>query len=268
MRWCSREEGIGACCCWASFGAPGSAPGGAPIESSDELQPARPRPSSATSASRRAVIAGLETASRACPICGALYCGTRASPSSDAIHPLRKKFFRKRMDPRAKPGGDTCRCETAVCLTAMSTTAILRSVPFGDLDLLGMGRLDPRPAALFDPSAHPHAAIFELSRVDAGGGEGALIAFQDGDRQSLRPAPPEIHIYGAAALANGQHLAFHHREMAALGVELCPVLGRHDGIIRFAPEAKLGVPRAALARQQLRGAGPGICRDPRKSALQ
>jgi hypothetical protein len=35
-----------------------------------------------------AVIAGLDTSSRACPTCGALYCRTRASPSSVAIHRL------------------------------------------------------------------------------------------------------------------------------------------------------------------------------------
>src|SRR5262245_20558224 len=41
MRWCSREVGAGGCgCCWACCGASGSEPGGAPIESSDELQPA------------------------------------------------------------------------------------------------------------------------------------------------------------------------------------------------------------------------------------
>src|SRR5499433_243168 len=41
MRWCSREVGAGGCgCCWACRGASGSEPGGAPIESSAELQPA------------------------------------------------------------------------------------------------------------------------------------------------------------------------------------------------------------------------------------
>src|SRR5262249_62038656 len=33
-------------------------------------------------------------------------CGTRASPSSGAIHPLRKSFLRRTMDPRVKPAGD------------------------------------------------------------------------------------------------------------------------------------------------------------------
>src|ERR1700745_1274006 len=41
MRSCSREVGAGGCgCCWACRGASGSEPGGAPIESSAELQPA------------------------------------------------------------------------------------------------------------------------------------------------------------------------------------------------------------------------------------
>src|ERR1700757_5356842 len=52
------------------------------------------------------VIAGLETASRVYPTCGALYCATRASPSCVAIHPIRKKILTKKMDPRVEPAGD------------------------------------------------------------------------------------------------------------------------------------------------------------------
>jgi len=29
-----------------------------------------------------------------------------------AIHPLRKKFFRRMMNPRVKPAGDACGCGT------------------------------------------------------------------------------------------------------------------------------------------------------------
>jgi len=29
-----------------------------------------------------------------------------------AIHPLRKKFLRRTMDPRVKPAGDACGCGT------------------------------------------------------------------------------------------------------------------------------------------------------------
>src|ERR1700674_5241173 len=80
------------------------------------------------------------------------------------------------------------------------------SIPLCDLDLLRAGGLDPRPAALFHPSTHPHAAVFEPFRLEAHGGEIALIAFQDGDRERLRPSPPEIHIDCAPALADRQHL--------------------------------------------------------------
>ena len=53
------------------------------------------------------------------------------------------------------------------------------SVPFGDLDLLRAGGLDPRPVALFDPSADPNAAVFKSFRLDAGGGEHPLVALRE-----------------------------------------------------------------------------------------
>src|SRR5215470_5612117 len=59
-----------------------------------------------TRAAIAVVIAGLDTASRVNPTCGALYCATRASPSCGAIHPVRKKLLTKKMDPRVKPAGD------------------------------------------------------------------------------------------------------------------------------------------------------------------
>jgi hypothetical protein len=59
------------------------------------------------------------------------------------------------------------------------------SVPFGDLDLLRAGSLDPRPVALLDPSADPNAAVFKPFRLDASGGEHPLVALQNGHRESL-----------------------------------------------------------------------------------
>src|SRR5262245_46972737 len=126
------------------------------------------------------------------------------------------------------------------------------SVALGDFDLLGMHGLDPRPVALLEPSAHPDAAVLELSRLHSRGGKGALMALEDRDRESLRPPPPEIHVNRASALADRRHLAFHHGEMAALGCKLGRALGAEDDIIRFAPQAKLGLARGPLLRQQFR----------------
>jgi len=44
--------------------------------------------------------------------------------------------------------------------------------------------------------------------------------------------------------------------MAALGHQLGPALGRDDDIIRFAPEAKLGLARGPFPCQKLIGARP------------
>src|SRR5262245_5510670 len=54
MRWCSRlSPPAGRCCCACCLSGTGSVPGGAPTDSSDELQPASSRPSAAIAASRR-----------------------------------------------------------------------------------------------------------------------------------------------------------------------------------------------------------------------
>src|SRR5262245_40785809 len=220
MRWCSREVGAGGCgCCWACCGASGSEPGGAPIESSDELQP--------------------------------------ASRSANAAAPAGAKRLAPRM---------------LGCLTAASTMAFLRvpSVALGDLDLLRAGDLDARAVALLDPSAHPDAAVFELLRLYAGGSEDALIALRDRDGQRLRPSPAEIHVDRACTLADRQHVTFRHGETAALGRKLRPALGRHDDIIRFTPEAKLGAARPSFLSQKLRGARPiaDMGRNPCESSCQ
>src|SRR6266545_6452546 len=51
------------------------------------------------SPAHHAVIAGLDTASRACPTCAAYKSGSRASPSSGAIHPSSKRWT-----PGSSPG--------------------------------------------------------------------------------------------------------------------------------------------------------------------
>src|SRR6516162_3237096 len=73
---------------------------------------------------------------------------------------------------------------------------------FGNLDLPGMHRLDPRPIALLDETAHPQAQIRQPMRIEPGKDEIALITFQDRHRQRFRPAPSEIHVDGACTLAD------------------------------------------------------------------
>src|SRR5215467_3612695 len=169
------------------------------------------------------------------------------------------------------PGGDAFCRETAAGLTATPTRRSSPSVAFGDLDLLRARGFDARPVAVLHPSAHADAAVLQRLRFQAGGSEAALVAFQDRDRERLRPLPPEIHIYRACGLANRQHLAFHQREPAALGGELGRPVGGHDHIIWSAPEAKLGLARRPFPRQQLGRAGavggliPDPGRNPRKS---
>src|SRR5262249_15658344 len=119
--------------------------------------------------------------------------------------------------------------------------------------LLRPRRLDPRPVALFDEAAPPHAATLERSRRKPGGDEATLVSFRDGHRQPLRPSPPEIHVDDAAALADGPYFAFHHRETAALGDELRESLGPDHGIIRFGPKAKLALLGRPLAGEKLVG---------------
>ena len=120
----------------------------------------------------------------------------------------------------------------------------------------GRVSLDARPVALLDPPADPNATIFKPFRLYAGGGEHPLIALQNGHRESLRPLSPEIHVYRASALADRPHLAFRQYEMAAFGHKLGPALGRDDDIIRFAPQAKLGLASGPFPRQKLVGARP------------
>ena len=122
-------------------------------------------------------------------------------------------------------------------------------------------------------STHPRTrtlTIFKPFRLYAGGSEHPLIALQNGHRECLRPLSPEIHVYRASALADRPHLAFRQYEMAAFGHKLGPALGRDDDIIRFAPQAKLGLASGPFPRQQLVGARPfpDMGGDPGESSRQ
>src|SRR5678816_3282846 len=94
--------------------------------------------------------------------------------------PLRNDLFPK-TGPHPRSGSRTC------------FSGSLRH-----LYLLGTRRLHPGAAPLFDPSAYPHALACKRLRLETGGRESALVALGDGDREILRPAPPEIHVNGAS----------------------------------------------------------------------
>jgi hypothetical protein len=142
MRWCSSWLGSGGSSDGIASrrGGSGSDPGGAPTDSSAELHPAS---TSASAAANRAL-----------------------QPEASG---------------RVPPGrGSRCaRANVHACLSVPSTVAGLRvwSVSIGELDLLRVVGLDSRSVAILDPSAHPHAAVFQHFRHYAGGREGALMAF-------------------------------------------------------------------------------------------
>src|SRR5262252_1035789 len=87
-----------------------------------------------------------------------------------------------------------------------------RSPVRDDLDLLRPGRLDPRAAALLDPPPHHHAPAGEPA-----------------------PAPPEIDVNGAAALAHRHHFSLDQCEATPLGREPHRVLGLLRKISRIGP---------------------------------
>src|SRR6185436_18350841 len=95
-------------------------------------------------------------------------------------------------------------------------------------------------AAITWRAGNPDAPPGERLRLETRGGKHALIALGDGDGEILRPAPPEIHIDGAAALAHRLDLALDQRKPAAALEDPRGVFGLVDDIIRFAPQAKLG----------------------------
>src|SRR5947209_149012 len=120
------------------------------------------------------------------------------------------------------------------------------------LDLLGTCRLHPGSAPFLDPPANPHPPAGKRLRHQTGGNKRALIALGDGDGEVFRPAPPEIHVDGPAALAHRDDLAFDQRKPAAALADSFRVLRLADDINRFGPQAK---PRGAggtfLGQQEL-----------------
>src|SRR5207244_4017971 len=106
-------------------------------------------------------------------------------------------------------------------------------VSLDDLDLLRPHRFDPWAAALLDIAADPDATALQAFRLETLGGKAALVAFQNRDREILRPAPPEIHVDGCAAFADRQHPALDDGEATAIGRDSRRILGAADGIVRF-----------------------------------
>src|SRR5579883_2421127 len=81
-----------------------------------------------------------------------------------------------------------------------------------DLDLLRLRRLDPRAAALLDPPSHQDAPSRERTHRETGRRKLTLVTFQNRNGEVLAPAPPEIHVDRAAALAHRHDLALDQRE--------------------------------------------------------
>src|SRR5829696_5676674 len=125
--------------------------------------------------------------------------------------------------------------KTPGCLDLVVTAL---SIQLGNLDLLGVAGLDPGPVTFVHPAPHPDAPVLQGLRRQPGLGKDALLTFQDRDRERFRPPPAEIHIDGASALADRQHLAFYHREATPTGQKLRPACGFHYAIIRAGPKAK------------------------------
>src|SRR5262245_12552651 len=77
-----------------------------------------------------------------------------------------------------------------------------------DLDLLRTHGLDPWAAALLDPPPHHHAPARQPTRPQPGIDKLTLVPFQNRNGEVLAPAPAEIHVNRAAALAHRHDLAF------------------------------------------------------------
>src|SRR5579859_1900999 len=79
-----------------------------------------------------------------------------------------------------------------------------RSRLLHNLDLARMDQLDPRAAPFLDRAPDPNPPACQLPERQTCGLECALVALQSRDGEVLRPAPPEIDIDKAAALADRQ----------------------------------------------------------------
>src|SRR5262245_32363521 len=136
----------------------------------------------------------------------------------------------------------------SACLTLPTMRPV--SVPLGHLDLLWTRRLDARTPTLLDKAPDPDLAAGPFTGLQTRGREGALIALQNGYREVLGPPPPEVDIDNSAAVAHGQHLAFHDCEAPPLGQQFSRFFGPFHGIIWIGPQAKRGGSGRFFGRQQ------------------
>src|SRR5262249_24585477 len=160
-----------------------------------------------------------------------------------AFPPLRSSRRASGRAPARPTGCGLCRMLPSASFCSLPLT----SIQFGDLDLLRPGSFDPRPVALIDPSADANDTILEALETYPSTGKDALMSFQNRDRQRLSPAPPEIQLDRAPALADGEDLTFNDCEPTPLGKELCPIPSRQYHIARIGPEAKLCAPCHTLS---------------------
>ncbi len=110
-------------------------------------------------------------------------------------------------------------------------------------DLLRRLGRDDGAAALLDPPAHPDMAAFEPLRLEAGGGECALLAFKNRDGEITGPAPPKVDVYSGPAFAYRQDLALDQREMTPFGLQSRQIFGLQRGEIGIGPKTAALGPR-------------------------
>src|SRR5271166_2762782 len=90
----------------------------------------------------------------------------------------------------------------AVPMNRQMVTAHHPSLAVSDLYLLRARCLDPRPAALLDPSTHPHTPAREILRVETRRREVTRISLQDRNSEVLGQPPPEVHVNRGSAFAH------------------------------------------------------------------
>src|SRR4051812_17311656 len=104
-----------------------------------------------------------------------------------------------------------------------------------NLYLFGTCRLHPGAAPLLDPPANSNSPAAQRLRYQTCGSKRALIALGDRDGEVFRPAPPEIDVNRAAALAHRDDLALDQGKPAAALQDPGGVLRLADDINRFGP---------------------------------